>query len=73
MEVTECSDTSVTIKITNDTDKDIECGSDFCLKMQDEETGEWRELDEVIDNAAFTLEAYMIQKDSPYEKVINFE
>ena len=73
MEVTECSDTSVTIKITNDTDKDIECGSDFCLKMQDEETGEWRELDEVIENAAFTLEAYMIQKDSPYEKVINFE
>ena len=73
MEVTECSDTSVTIKITNDTDKDIECGSDFCLEMQDEETGEWRELDEVIDNAAFTSEAYMIEKDSPYEKVINFE
>lgn len=73
MEVTECSNTSVTIKITNDTDKDIECGSDFCLKMQDEETGEWRELDEVIDNAAFTSEAYMIEKDSPYEKAINFE
>ncbi|MBD5503912.1 MAG: hypothetical protein HDR09_09270 [Lachnospiraceae bacterium] len=73
MEVTKCSDTSVTIKITNDTDKDIECGSDFCLKMWDEETGEWRELDEVIDNAAFTSEAYMIQKDSPYEKVIDFE
>ncbi len=73
MEVTECSNTSMTVRIMNDTDKDIECGSDFCLEMQDEETGEWRELDEVIDNAAFTLEAYMIQKDSPYETVIDFE
>ncbi len=73
MEVIECSDTSVTVRIANDTDKDIQCGADFCLKMQDEETGEWRELDTVIDNAAFTSEAYMIQKDSPYEKVINFE
>ena len=73
MEVTECSNTSVSIKITNDTDKDIECGSDFCLEMQAEETGEWRELDEVIDNAAFNAIAYMIQKDSPYETVIDFE
>lgn len=73
MEITECSDTSVTVRITNDTDKDIQCGLDFCLKMQDEETGEWRELDEVIDNAAFTSEAYMIQKGFPYEKVIDFE
>ena len=41
--------------------------------MQDEENGEWRALEEVIDNAAFTAEAYMIQKDSFYETVINFE
>ncbi len=73
MEVTEYSNTSVSVRITNDTDKDIQCGSDFCLEMQDEETEEWRELDEVIDNAAFTMEAYRIQKDSPYETVINFE
>ena len=73
MEVTECSDTSVTVKITNDTDKDIQCGEDFCLEMQDEETGEWRKLDEVIDNAAFNAIAYMVQKDSPYEAVIDFE
>ena len=57
MDVTEYSDTSVSIRITNDTDKEIQCGSDFCLEMQDEETEEWRELDEVIDNAAFTMEA----------------
>ena len=73
MEVTEYSDTSVSVRITNDTDKDIQCGSDFCLEMQVEETEEWRELDEIIDNAAFTTEAYRIQKDSPYETVINFE
>ncbi len=36
-------------------------------------TGGWRELDEVIDNAAFTMEAYMVQKDFPYETVIDFE
>lgn len=73
MEVTECSDTSVTVRIVNVTDKDIQCGEDFCLETQDEETGEWRELDEVIDNAAFNAIAYMIQKDSPYETVIDFE
>ncbi len=73
MEVTECSDTSVTVRIVNDTDKDIQCGEDFCLEMQDEETGEWRELDEVIDNAAFNAIAYMVQKNSPYEAVIDFE
>lgn len=73
MEVTECSDISVTVRIVNDTDKDIQCGEDFCLEMQDEETGEWRELDEVIDNAAFNAIAYMVQKDLPYEAVIDFE
>lgn len=73
MEVIECSDTSVTVRITNDTDKDIQCGSAFYLEIQDEETGEWRKLDTVIDNAAFTDVVYMIQKDSPYEKVIDFE
>ena len=73
MEVTEYSDTSVTVRIANDTDKDIQCGADFRLEMQDEETGEWRELDEVIDNADFTMEAYLIQKDSPYEAVIDFQ
>ena len=30
-------------------------------------------LDGVIDHADFTLEAIMIQKDSPYEAVIDFE
>ena len=73
MEVTECSDISVTVRIVNDTDKDIQCGEDFCLEVQDEETGEWRKLDEVIDNAAFNAIAYMVQKDSPYEAVIDFE
>ena len=73
MEVTEYSDTSVTVRITNDTDMDIMCGEDFCLKILDEETGEWRDLDTIIDDYGFTAEAYMIQKDSPYETVINFE
>ena len=73
MEVTEYSDTSVTVRITNDTDMDIMCGEDFCLKILDEETGEWRDQDTVIDGYGFFDEAYMIQKDSPYEMVIDFE
>ena len=73
MEVTECSDISVTVRIVNDTDKDIQCGEDFCLEIQDEGTGKWRKLDEVIDNAAFNAIAYMVQKDSHYEAVIDFE
>ncbi len=48
MEVAECSDTSVTVKITNDTDKDIGCGNPFYLEIQNEETGEWREADTVL-------------------------
>ena len=73
MEVTEYSDTSVTVRITNDTDMNIRCGSDFYLKILDEETGEWWDLGTVIDDYAFTEEAYIIQKDSPYETVIDFE
>lgn len=48
MEVTEYSDTSVTVKIMNDTDKDIECGDHFYLEIQNEETGEWRKADTCI-------------------------
>ena len=73
MEVLDCTDTSVTIKITNDTDKDINCGTDFHINILDEKTGEWRELDTVIDDAAFDAIAIMIKKDSPYETVIDFE
>lgn len=38
MEVTEYSDTRVTVRITNDTDMNIRCGSDFHLKILDEES-----------------------------------
>lgn len=44
MEVTECSDTSVTVRIVNATDKDIQCGEDFCL-----ETGRYRIVKTVTD------------------------
>ena len=73
MEVTEYSDTSVTVRITNNTDMNIMCGSNFRLKILDEKTGEWRDMDTVIDVYGFTEEANIIQKDSPYETVIIFE
>ena len=47
--------------------------SGFAQLQQDEETGEQRELDKVIDNAAFNTIVYLIQKDSSYEAVIDFE
>ena len=73
MEVTEYSDTGVTVKIVNDTEKYIQCGDDFYLEVQDEESGEWREPDTIIDNGIFNAVAYMIKKDHPYEMVIDFE
>lgn len=73
MEVTKCSDISVTVKIVNDTEKYIQCGDAFYLEVQDEESVEWRKLDTIIDNAAFDAIAHIIQKDSPYEMVIDFE
>ncbi len=72
MKITECSDTNVTVSIVNNTDKDIQCGEDFRLEMQNEKTSEWREPDTVNDGA-FNLVANRIQKDRPYEKVINLE
>ena len=57
----------------NDTEKYIQCGDAFYLEVQDEESGEWRKLDTIIDNAAFDAIAHIIQKDSPYEMVIDFE
>ena len=73
MEVTKCSDISVTVKTVNDTEKYIQCGDAFYLEVQDEESGEWRKLDTIIDNAAFDAIAHIIQKDSPCEMVIDFE
>ncbi len=72
MEVVENSDTSVTVRITNDTDKDIQCGDMYHLEMYVKETGEWQELDTVND-IIFNDVAYEIKKDFPYKKTVDFE
>lgn len=72
MEVVENSDTSVTVRITNDTDKDIQCGDMYHLEMYVKETGEWQKLDTVND-IIFNDVAYEIKKDFPYEKTVDFE
>ena len=41
------------VRITNDTDMNVECRVDFCLIILDESTGEWRALDTVIDDYGF--------------------
>lgn len=73
MTVTEASDTAITVRITNDTEREIQCGEDFCLKKLEEDTGTWKALDAVIDNAAFKSIAYWIPGNSPREMEIAVE
>ena len=73
MEAAEASDVSVTIRITNETDKDIQFGDAYYLEMQDAESGEWHKLDSIIDNGMFHAVAYILRKGSPYEQTVNFE
>ena len=73
MEITGVSDISVTITITNNTEKEIECGELFYLEMQNAESGEWREQNIVIDNYAFHAVAYRIQDHSTFNQDINLE
>ena len=73
MEVAEASDVSVTIRITNETDKDIQFGDAYYLEMQDAESGEWHKLDTIIGNGMFHAVAYILRKGSPYEQAVSFE
>lgn len=73
MEVTEASDVSLTLKITNETDKNIQFGDDYYLEGRDKESGRWDRLAPIIDNGMFHMVAYMLQDNSTANQDVNFE
>ena len=72
MEATYLEGSTITVTITNNTDKEIEAGDDYRLEYFDETTQGWEELDIIIDNAAFNSIAYIIPKDKPLELEIDY-
>ena len=73
MEVTKVSDGSVTLQITNKTDKNIQFGDAYYLEGQERESGQWRRLTPIIDNGEFHMVAYMLQDNSTANQNVNFE
>lgn len=72
MEAAYLEGSTITVTITNNTDKEIEAGDDYRLEYFDETTQGWEELDIIIDNAAFNSIAYIIPKDKPLELEIDY-
>ena len=72
MEAAYLKGSTITVTITNNTDKEIEAGDDYRLEYFDETTQGWEELDIIIDNAAFNSIAYIVPKDKPLELEIDY-
>ena len=72
MEAAYLEGSTITVTITNNTDKEIEAGDDYRLEYFDETTQGWEELDIIIDNAAFNSIAYIVPKDKPLELEIDY-
>ena len=72
MEAAYLEGSTITVTITNNTDKEIEAGDDYRLEYFDETTQGWEELDIIVDNAAFNSIAYIIPKDKPLELEIDY-
>lgn len=73
MRVTESTDSSVTLEIVNETDKDIQYGDDFILEKKDNDSGEWRRVQTIIDDYGFNDIAHIVQKGTPSIEEIDFE
>lgn len=72
MEAAYIKGSTITVTITNNTDKEIEAGDDYRLEYFDKTTQSWEELDIIIDNAAFNSIAYIVPKDKPLELEIDY-
>ncbi len=72
MEVTELKGSTLTVTITNNTDKEIEAGDDYRIEYFDETEQSWEDLDLIVDNAAFNAIAYTVQKDKPLKLEIDY-
>ena len=73
MEVTKVSNVSLTLLITNETDKNIQFGDDYYLEGRDRDSGKWSRLSPIIDNGMFYMVAYMLQDNSTANQDVNFE
>lgn len=71
MEVISASPASANLEILNTTDLNIQYGSDYDLQIL--QNGEWYSLSYLIDNWAFTAEAYTALKNISSEFSINWE
>ena len=71
MTLLDATPTSVKLSILNTTDMEILYGSDYVLQIY--EQGDWQDMPYLVENAAFTAEAYTAVKDQPSEWEVNWE
>ena len=72
MEVTKLKGSTLTVTITNNTNKEIEAGDDYRIEYFDETERSWEDLDLIVDNAAFNAIAYTVPKDKPLKLEIDY-
>jgi len=71
MTLLDATPTSAKLSILNTTDMEILYGSDYVLQIY--EQGDWQDMPYLVENAAFTAEAYTAVKDQPSEWEVNWE
>ena len=71
MKVSHVTDRLVTVVFENDTDKEIETGEMFWLERRTEDG--WEELEPVIENYAFSMVAYAVEKNKPLELEVQYD
>ncbi len=71
MEVSSATDKLVTVVFENDTDKEIQTGDYFWLERRTEDG--WEALEPVIENYAFHMVAYTVEKDKPLELEVQYD
>ncbi len=71
MGVEELSRTGMTFAIYNNSDKEIQFGSDFGLFVHEDD--EWVEVPAIIDDWAFTMEAYPVDANSSRTETMEWE
>lgn len=71
MSAEDLSRSGMTFTIYNNSDKEIQFGSDFALLMHENE--EWVEVPKVIDNWAFTMEAHPVDAHSSRTETMEWE
>lgn len=71
MKLLEATETTIKVELLNTTDLEVNFGSDYDLQQLVD--GKWYSLSYLIDNWAFTAEAYTLATNEPYELDVNWE